>query len=80
MVVAFGLTLVDPLDESDVNVPGVMEMLVAPLVDHLKVLTAPKLMLLGVTVKEPTVGFLTPITVTVTVAVVEPTELVAVRV
>lgn len=52
MVVAVGLTLVDPLATGDVNVPGVMAILVAPVVCQLSVLPVPELMLVGVAVKE----------------------------
>jgi hypothetical protein len=79
VVVAVGLTLVEPLAEVDVKVPGVMETLVAPVVDQLSVLLEPELMLVGLAVKELSVGgvcFL-PGTVTTTLAVVEPARLVA---
>jgi hypothetical protein len=78
VVVAVGLTLVDPLPDVDVKVPGVMAILVAPVVTQLSVLLEPELMLVGLAVNELIVGLLT--TVTVTVAVVEPMAFVAVRV
>jgi hypothetical protein len=56
VVVAVGLTLVEPLADVDVNVPGVMAMLVAPLVAQLSVLLEPVLMLVGLAVKEVIVG------------------------
>jgi hypothetical protein len=59
-----------------------MAILVAPLVDQLSVLLEPKLMLVGLAVKELSVGgvcFL-PGTVTITLAVAEPSELLAFKV
>jgi hypothetical protein len=80
VVVAVGLTVVEPLAEVDVNVPGVMAMPVAPLVAQLNVLLEPELMLAGFAVKELMVGLLGVLTVTVTVDVTEPAALVAVSV
>ena len=81
MVVADGLTLVEPVAEVDVNVPGVSAMLVAPLVTQFKALLDPDVTLGGVAVKEVIVGLLgAAVTVTVTVEVTEPVELVAVSV
>jgi len=79
-VVTVGLTLVDPLADVDVNVPGVIPILVAPVVAQLSVLLAPELMLVGLAVKELIVGFAAVVTVTDAVAVVEPEAFVAVRV
>ena len=56
MVVAVGLTLVEPLDAVAVNVPGVMAMLTAPLVDQLSELLEPELMLSGLAANESIVG------------------------
>ena len=56
MVVAVGLTLVEPLANVDVNVPGVMAILVAPAVAQLSVLLVPEFMLVGVAVKEVIAG------------------------
>jgi len=78
VVVAVGLTLVEPLADVDVNVPGVIEMLVAPVVDQLNVLLAPDMKLVGLGTKELIVGFVAG--VTTAVAVVDPAALVAVRV
>ncbi len=75
-----GLTLVEPLADVDVKVPGVMAMLVAPVVDQLSVLLEPEEMLVGLAVKELMVGLLAAVTVTVSIDVVEPVALVAVRV
>jgi hypothetical protein len=77
-----GLTLVEPLAELDVNVPGVIAIVVAPAVIQLSVLLEPDLMLVGLAVKELMVGFepVVAVTVTVAVAVVEPEALVAVSV
>ena len=79
MVVAVGLTLVEPLAAVDVNVPGVMAILVAPVVAQLSVLLEPEVMLVGLAVKELIVGLLTVFTVTVSVDVVEPAALVAIN-
>jgi hypothetical protein len=80
VVVAVGLTIVEPLAEADVKVPGVMAILAAPLVTQLSVLLAPETILAGLAVKEVIVGTLPVFTVTVSVAVVGPTALVAVSV
>jgi hypothetical protein len=81
VVVAVGLTLVEPLAAVEVKVPGVMTMLVAPLVAQLSVLLVPEVMLVGLAIKELMVGRLGGgITVTVAVAVTEPVALVAVSV
>jgi hypothetical protein len=76
-----GLTLVEPFAELEVNVPGVMLRLVAPVVVQLSVLLEPAVMLAGLAVKELMTGFPElAVTVTVTVDVVEPELLVAVSV
>jgi hypothetical protein len=80
-VVAVGLTLVEPLAVVEVKVPGVMAILVAPLVTQLRVLLEPDVMLVGLAVKELMVGLLgAGFTVTVAVDVLEPEALVAVSV
>ena len=83
MVVAVGLTLVEPLAELDVKLPGVMATLVAPLTAQLNVLLEPEAMLVGFAVKELIVGLLgllAAVTVTVAAAVREPAAFVAVSV
>ena len=80
MVVAVGLTLVEPLADVDVNVPGVMARLLAPVVTQLSVLLEPEVILEGLAVKELISGLLAVFTVTVSVDVVEPAALVAVSV
>ena len=80
MVVAVGLTLVEPLAEVDVNVPGLMAILVAPVVAQLNVLLEPEVILVGLAVKELIVGLFGMFTVTVSVDVTEPAALVAVSV
>jgi hypothetical protein len=80
VVVAVGLTLVDPLADVDVNVPGVIPILVAPVVTQLNLLLAPEVILEGLAVKELIVGVPVVFTVTVTVDVAEPVALVAVSV
>jgi hypothetical protein len=57
VVVAVGLTLVEPLGDVEVNVPGVMAILAAPVVAQLSVLLEPEAMLAGLAVKELMVGF-----------------------
>jgi hypothetical protein len=56
VVVAVGLMVVEPLADVDVNVPGVMAILVAPAVAQLKVLPVPEFMFVGFAVKELIVG------------------------
>jgi hypothetical protein len=80
VVVAVGLTFVEPLADVDVNVPGVIAILLAPVVAQLSVLVAPEVMLVGLAVKELIVGLPAVFTVTVRVEVAEPSALVAVRV
>ncbi len=84
MVVAVGLTFVEPLADVDGNVPGAMARLVAPVVAQLSVLLEPEVIPVGLAVKEPMVGLLAvevpPFTVTVSVDVVEAAALVAVSV
>jgi hypothetical protein len=79
-VVAAGLTVVEPVADVEVKVPGVMAMVVAPVVTQLNVLLAPELMLVGFAVKDVMVGLASAAMVTVAVAVIEPAVLVAVRV
>jgi hypothetical protein len=80
VVVAVGLTLVEPVADVEVNVPGVIAMLVAPVVDQSNILLEPEAMLGGVAVNKEIVGLVAALTVTVTVDVVEPVALVAVSV
>jgi flagellar biosynthesis protein FliR len=80
VVVAVGLTVVEPLADVEVNDPGVMAMVVAPVVTQLSVLLAPDEMLAGLAVKELMVGLLAAVTVTVAVDVTEPAASVAVSV
>ena len=78
---AVGDTPVEPLAEVDVNPPGLMLMLAAPVVAQLNVLLPPALMLAGLAKKELIVGFATRgVTVTVAVPATEPALLVAVSV
>jgi hypothetical protein len=80
-VVADGETAVEPLAVEDVNPPGLIAMLVAPLVAQFSVLLAPALILAGLAVKEVIVGSVVgATTVTVAAAVTEPALLVAVSV
>jgi hypothetical protein len=65
----------------EVNVPGVIAIEVAPLVAQLKLLLDPELMVVGPAENELIVGLLpAAFTVTVTVNLDEPAELVAVNV
>jgi hypothetical protein len=75
-----GFTVVDPLADVEVNVPGVMAMEVAAVVVQLSVLLEPEAMLAGLAVKELMVGLLGVVTVTIAVDVTEPAALVAVNV
>jgi len=79
VVVAVGLTLVEPVADVDVNAPGVMAILAAPVVAQLSVLLEPAVILAGLAEKELIVGLLV-FTVTVSVEVVETAALVAVSV
>jgi hypothetical protein len=78
MVVAVGLTVVEPEADVDVKVPGVTATLVAPVVDQLSLLLEPEATLAALAVKAPITGLAAA--VTVTVATVEPEVLVAVKV
>ena len=80
MVVADGLTSVEPLADVEVNVPGVMAILVAPVVAQLSMLLEPEDIVVGLAVKELIVGLPEILNVTVTVDVEEPLALVAVSV
>ena len=80
MVVAVGLTFVEPLADVDVNDPGVMAMPVAPLVIQLSVLLEPELILAGFAPNEPIAGLPAVFTVMVAVDVAEPAAFVAVSV
>jgi hypothetical protein len=83
VVVACGLTLVFPLADVDENVPGVIVMLVAPVVAQLSVLAPPGAIVEGLAVNEVidgALGTFVPVTVTVAVAVAEPAAFVAVSV
>jgi hypothetical protein len=76
VVVDAGLTDTEPLALVDVNVPGVMERVAAPLLTHLSVVLEPGLMLAGLALNDVMVGAPAPTaaTVTVAVAVDEPEE------
>jgi hypothetical protein len=56
VVVAVGLTVVEPVAAAEVKVPGSMEMLVAPVMDQVSVLLAPELTLAGLDVNEVITG------------------------
>jgi hypothetical protein len=56
VVVAAGLTLVEPLAKVEVNVPGVIAMLATPVVVQLRVLLAPELISVGFAAKELIAG------------------------
>lgn len=80
MVVAAGLTLVEPLADVELNDPGAMAILVAPVVAQLSELLDPNVMVVGFAVKELIVGLPGALTVRVSEDVVEPAELAAVSV
>jgi len=76
--VAEGLTEKDPVPSVDVNVPGVMAMLVAPEVDQVSVLLDPGLTLVGFAVNELITGSAAAETTTCAEEVTDPAALVAV--
>jgi hypothetical protein len=80
--VIVGLTLVELVADVEVKEPGLIATLVDPVVDQASVLLVPAVIVAGLEVKEPMVGFGggAAFTVMVTVSVVEPEELVAVSV
>jgi len=80
VVVVPGLTLVEPLAEFEVNVPGLITMLVAPLVAQVNVLLEPALTLVGLAAKELMAGLPVAFTVRVRDDLVEPAAFVAVSV
>ena len=80
MVVADGLTSVEPLADVEVNVPGAMAILVAPVVAQLSMLLEPEEIVVGLAVKELIVGLPEILNVMFTVDVEEPLALVAVSV
>lgn len=55
-MVAVGLTPIDPLALSDANDPGVMTMLVAPVVTQFRVAAAPDATVDGLAVNDEIVG------------------------
>ena len=80
VVVTVGLTALEPLADTDVNVPGVIATVVAPVVAQFNVLLPPALMLAGLAVKALIRGRFSACTATLTVVFTEPAELVAVSV
>jgi hypothetical protein len=80
VVVDVGLTPVEPLADVDVNVPGVMAILVAPVVVQLSTLLDPETIPVGLAVKELTVGLVDAFTVMLSFDVLDPVALVAVSV
>jgi hypothetical protein len=80
VVAAVGLTFVEPLADVDVNVPGAMARLVAPVIVQFSVLLEPEAILVGLAVNELIIGLLAVFTVTVSVDLAEPDALVAVSV
>jgi hypothetical protein len=80
MAVACGLTLILPLADVDVNVPGVIVMFVAPEVAQLSELAPPGAIVEGLAVNVLIDGTLVPVTVTAAVAVAEPATFLAVSV
>ena len=75
MVVAVGLTVVDPVFSVEVNAPGAIATLVASAVDQLSVLLAPAVILAELASKELILGF--SLTSTVTRLALEPASFVA---
>jgi hypothetical protein len=56
VVVTVGPTVVEPLAAAEVNVPGVMAMLVAPVAAQLNALLLPEFMLAGAALKDVMTG------------------------
>jgi len=56
VVVAVGLTVVEPLADDELKLPGEIEIVVAPLVTQLRVAFAPEFMLVGFAEKELIAG------------------------
>ncbi|MGA2097436.1 MAG: hypothetical protein ABSH39_14130 [Candidatus Acidiferrum sp.] len=56
MVVEVGLTLLEPLADVEVKLPGEMEIVLAPAVDQLSVTFVPEVMVVRLAVKELMVG------------------------
>lgn len=56
MVVAVGLTVVEPLADDELKLPGETEIVVAPLVTQLRLALAPEFTLVGFAAKEMTEG------------------------
>jgi hypothetical protein len=80
-VVADGDTLVEPLAATEVNPPGLIATLVAPLETQLSVLLAPALILAGLAINDVIAGFVPgATTVSVVALVTEPALFVAVSV
>jgi hypothetical protein len=75
-----GLTVVEPLADADVNVPGAIDTRVAPVVVQLSMLLLPELILAGLAAKELITGKVAACTETVTVAFTEPAALLAVNI
>jgi hypothetical protein len=82
VVVFVGLTFIVPFAEVEVNVPGVMATLVAPVTDQLRTLPVPETTLVGLATNELITGRFAALaeTFTVTVAVAEPPPLLAMSV
>lgn len=57
-MLAVGLTLVEPLAKVDVNVPGAIEIAVAPLVAQRSVVLAPEFIVFGLAPNDVIVGTL----------------------
>jgi hypothetical protein len=56
VVVAVGLTVVEPLADDELKPPGEIEIVIAPLVAQLSVAFAPEFMLVGFAANEVTEG------------------------
>lgn len=72
-----GLTVVEPVAEVEVKVPGVIAIEAALEVVQLSLLLVPELTLLGLAIKLPMLGDPGACTVTVAVAVTDPAALMA---
>jgi hypothetical protein len=76
--VAVGLTVADPLAPFELNAPGLIATLVAPVVAHVSVVLVPDAILGGFAANDVITGRLGAVTVTIVDAVTDPAAFVAV--
>jgi hypothetical protein len=80
VVVAVGLTFIDPVSELEENPPGLIEMLVVLVVAQLSVLLEPSRILGGLALNELIIGFSGAVTITFSVFATVPALFLALRV